>query len=287
MILILSCLSIIFPGSVAYDLKYGDNNSKNYPASLGDLPNINAIKLSGNELEVLAKVILLESSHHQHRSSICSFEGQSFKSFISNIVCNLLKEWGSRMPQVVIDFQIIDEYEYFNLKDFLSNHIVPYLYPANCKIPDILQKLTSENQISVGYCERTPDKDKVDIAFSLLSLNNSDIRNDCLALVECKNWFNEVSFTDIEEILSNSFQNPLCKINLIFCKHLIDPADPSTKQYYARKLESFCTRNKISVYSFKKTGPSSYKVNPFSGSRNMSESPEMVSFIFELTTFNP
>ena len=279
--MILSCLSIIFPNSsILHDLKYGEDVSGNSRISLTNLENVNAIKLNGNELEVLAAVTLLESSHHQHGLKNCSFRGQNIKSFICNIACNLLKKWE---PNVTIDLHSIDEGALFNLQDFLSNHIVPYLYPANCQVPDILEKLTDESQIYVGHCKRNSDNDKVDFSFSLSRLN-SDSQNDCLALIECKNWFNEVSLSNIEEILSKSFYNSRCTINFIFCKHLIDPVDPTTKPFFIKKFETFCQKNKICVYTFQKTGQVSYKAIPFPGTSKITEAPEMVSFIFELTT---
>ena len=93
-ILIMSCLSIIFPdSSVFHDLSYGKDVSGNINFDLSNLQNVNALKLNGNELEVFATVTLLESSHHQRGSIISSFAGQSVKSFLCNITCNLLQKW--------------------------------------------------------------------------------------------------------------------------------------------------------------------------------------------------
>ena len=173
---------------------------------------------------------------------------------------------------LTIDMHEIDGRAVFNLEQFLANLIVPYLYPANCQVPGILQKLTDiDNEIYFGSSERTSNMDQVDISFSLSRLN-SETGNDFLA-VECKNWFDEVSFTEIEEILSKSFQHRSCTINFIFCRKMKNSEDPSTKLYYLRKLANFCKNNKSVFYAFQSSGKFSYNIIPLAGTSEIKEAP--------------
>jgi len=188
-----------------------------------------------------------------------------------------------RRPEVVFDLGAINDCQ-FNLNSFLENHTVPYLYPANCRIPSILQELTGANLIYVGSCERARDRDEVDMIFSL-SRVGSVTQNDRVALVECKNWCTEVSLIKIEEILSKSYKDFKCTINFIFCNHITDPAETSRK-VSLNKLENFCRINRIHVFTFRKEEAKDYfTVIPFAGTKNVTEEPIMVSFIYELNMF--
>ena len=57
----------------------------------------------------------------------------------------------------------------FNLKLLLSSFTVPFLFAANCQVPEILVKLTELGIIQVGNCART----KIDFKFEIIPEESS------------------------------------------------------------------------------------------------------------------
>lgn len=106
-----------------------------------------------------------------------------------------------------------------------------------------------------------------------------------VALIECKNWKKELSYTDLINIMEKSFSHSNCKIHFVFCRKLKDRFAAKTKESYFKFLEKFCYKNCIYAYSFQRTEANSFKVIPFAGTNNPSP-PEMISFIYELNVFN-
>ena len=269
-LLILSCISLTSPNPVFMDIESSKSESRNSEGTIHDTINPLAIKLDGNELEMIATVTIIESSHHLFGSKNRTLEGQPIDVFVKNIANNLISTTND-----FFDFTYPDPKTEFDLENFLKKFHVPFLYPSNCEIPEVLEKLTSDNVIKVGYCGRTADREKIDFKFSV-----SKAPTNSLACVECKNWAQDLPLKDLIDILSKSLDKSDCAFNFLFCNSIVD-TDEITKKVIVSRFYGFCKSNKVNVYTFEKCDSLKLKVVPFANTFVNIE-PLMISFIFEL-----
>ena len=271
-LLILSCISLTSPNPVFMDIESSKSESRKLKGTIHDTGNPLAIKLDGNELEMIATVTIIESSHHPFGSKTRALEGQPIDVFVKNIANNLISTTNDFFD---FAYPYHDSETGFDLENFLKQFHVPFLYPSNCEIPEVLEKLTSDNVINVGYCGRTADKEKIDFKFSV-----AKEPTDTLACVECKNWAQDLPLKDLIDILSKSLDKPECAFNFLFCNSIVD-TDEVTKKVIIDRFHGFCKRNKVNVYTFEKCDSLELKVVPFATTLLNTE-PLMISFIFEL-----
>lgn len=239
---ILSCMFIVSKYSTIEDIVTGECLGKRGNPSLSSNTNPLAIKLDGNRLETLASVSLIDSSHHSLGSMHSTLSGQNGKIFIHNLLNNLIssREAGSRRNkkcEMIISSNL--------LENFLASIEVPFLYAANCTVPELLQKLTRSNcGINVGECKRTADKDKIDFKLDLFKTD----KGKRFAVGECKNWALPVPVPKIIEAIQKAWNTKDCILNLIFCTEMNDFETSRSKLHEMANVSIYMTvkhENKI------------------------------------------
>lgn len=279
------------------------NNKKNDP---GNYPNALAVKSDGNRLETFATASLIDASHHAMGNLLNTFEGQDGIIFVNNFIENLIFANRNRK---VRDFctQIKDEYQNdFNLKEFMANLKIPFLYSENCKIPEKLKKISAQNvdqlgkrSILIGEYSRPADREEIDGIFKCYkkvnilvpgrSLKRSKIeifeKRSCI--MECKNWKDSVPLSRIQKIIRKALgleekqKKELVQdavLNFIICNDILD-----AKNLTITNFNSFCKKNLVNVFKIEKSNDAIQIVEMI---EKLSSSPRLVCIIIELKTLN-
>ena len=282
---VLGCMSIISPNSVIHDAMEGILISSNSSVVVSSSPNP-----YGNRLELISAVSIIESSQHNYQSRESTLRGQSCVEFVKNIVINLRINLNSsenrRQNSVKVIFTNIPEKK-FDLESFLLSFSVPFLFALNCQVPNVLKELSDLGVINVGYCTRTPDKEKIDFKFQISSscfdsdsskLIHENEKFYCIA--ECKNWAAPILVYDLIDIIQKSYDIQTSCINLIFCNYLKDFNESDFK-----KLFSAVSKGLINIFKLEKVvgKPSTFTWKNIAGDF---ENPEFVVLIFELDVIN-
>ncbi len=122
---------------------------------IADLPNLNALKLSGNHLEVAAAFACIEASHHSGRVILKhSLAGQNGLTWIQNIASNCYI--GAGFDEIPIS---VTNEANFDLKNWLEHRVhIPFLHrigdQSNCIQIDHLMRRLSSNPVVGGDAAR-------------------------------------------------------------------------------------------------------------------------------------
>ena len=226
---ILACMFIVSDHSVVDDIIEGEALGKrSNPSLINFVLNPLSVKFDGNRLEILAAVSIIDASHHAVDAKNSTLSGQDGISFIKNLMNNLIfsKDQERRKNKCEMAFHVPTPTNdnkktriVFDLEKFLNSCRIPFLYSANCKVPEILQKLSKTGVIKVGECSRTADKDEIDFKFDLFCSGNQ--KKHC-AVGECKNWCTPIPFTVIMKAVEKALNTEGCRLNLIFCEEIKD-----------------------------------------------------------------
>ena len=200
------------------------NNKKNSPI---DAKNSLAIKSDGNRLETFVAAAIIDASHHPADSHFNTFEGQKGDTLVSNFIENLIFEnWDTRKLEENEDSCDIIKSEYkngFNLKGYLENLIIPFLYSENSKLPDALKQLSVQNadqlhktrSVLIDEYKRPADGKQIDGLFKCYQrpyetpsgTSSKRPKTETLpksCVLECKNRKNNILYGDLETIISKA-----------------------------------------------------------------------------------
>lgn len=247
-----------------------------------DIPNIKASRLSGIVLESVAIGTIVESSHYTYVERSGSLKGVPLTNFLSNILENLDSDCEisrDKRPDISVTHKP-------ELNEFMNSITVPFLFPANSKIPLIFAKVfspESNSSLRFGECKRTSDQEEIDACFDIFDERNSE---KALAVVECKNRKNTLSpsliMGNIEKAL-NFVKNhgeggKSCKLQLTFCQSLASFDHSNTK---CSKLEAYSSKNRINILCFKYK-EDKFELESVSKAFKLHNDPSMVVVIIEL-----
>ena len=146
---------------------------------------LSTIKRSGNALESLVAQSIINASHQS------SFRGIDFEKFLSKTLWNFnLPNETLKRIRLLIDSKISKS---------LENLSVPFLFPANLKVPEIFNEMfpKSESSIKFGSYFRTAENDSNNAVFDLTYKEPSTV--PVKAVVEAKS---NLSGSDYGEILT-------------------------------------------------------------------------------------
>ena len=239
----LACIFISTSSSITSLLNQGMQQISSSPLGTGDTHNPENEEF--NELEVLMCVCVLDASHHDYGDSKSNFKGQLGTNFIRNLVCNLIdRNDFRRRDSITIGYQ--NSREFYR---FLSKIRIPFLFPANCKLPTILvpcSRASSYNQRSmhVGKFERTFTLQQIDAKFHYFNQNNRQRTTFPTCFVECKFWRSNVLVNDLIRILAKFLRPPSSQLGLIVCNKV-------DSQYEINTLNTFCKKKKVNLFRFK------------------------------------
>ena len=299
-ITLLSCLFIKSSQSVAFDLEQGHDESTKIGFDTLTTSNSEALKLDGNKLEVLAAVSIIDASHRKNGSLTASLSGQNGLDFIENILGNIIRSRNYlRSTEILLEFPVISKKSSFPLDTFLENCKIPFLYPANLEVPKLLENLTKDGIVKVGYCERTKDKTKIDFkfAFDFLDfpipslpkksksekLSESEKRRKIekfYVVAECKNWASTIQSKDLISILEKSYTQEQSFLSLLFCNNLQTNLD--------QEFHKFCSEHDINVYKIvlrSKENQFTFSIEPVYVC-DISDLPQLICIIFETKVIN-
>ncbi len=98
-------------------------------AAIASLPNSNAIKLSGNHLEISAAMTCMDASHHSSGlDPIYSFAGQDGFTWLTKVLANCSFEKETFRTKY---FTITAKGNHFDLENYLRSTRIPFLYGVN------------------------------------------------------------------------------------------------------------------------------------------------------------
>lgn len=155
-------------------------------------------------LKFVPSICVIEATTHNFKNCCSTFSGQEGKSFLTNLVSNLIEEDKYRRSEnVTLNCDIIEA--------TLKCVHVPYLFPADMKLPEFFDQHFSStekfNNRSVHFGEF------IDHSFKFFIKNGTDIPSIGSCLVESEYW---------GKIMTTSALIPLLKkpsnMSLIFCK---------------------------------------------------------------------
>lgn len=278
---ILSCLWFPFAEPVTAILKSARKSNTSDPSAISDMPNVNAIKLPGNVLEISAAVSLVDASHHSferrggsgsNSSQVNTFAGQNGVDFIKNILVNMIDDLTVKKA---LKFSI--QFSHDDLTNFLSRCHIPFLYGIDRRI-EILDRISdSESSVFFDSLIRPSDDKQVDSYFKFKYDSDYSIMT-----AECKNRKEKMTSDKLEKILKKSL-NMSGKVCLVFCNEFIEIASDSSK------FMRLCRAKSINVYRIRRTQydpmyERSYLIEPFS---NVAlPSPQSICILFESRRVN-
>ena len=254
------------------------------PKTSGRTPNLSQNPpLSGEELEVLSSVCIIDASQHKIGSRYSNFGGQDGKSFLTNLIGNLVDAKGfSRADKVNLNCDIIG--------DFLDFVHVPFLFPANMKLPEFFKSKLSKPEgfnsrtVNFGEFGRTRNASEIDGIFNYFIKNGAN-RSPSVGIcsVECKNWQRNLLFKDLILILEKALKNS-AKISLIFCNSLGASKDKNLKSF-----ADYCNENEFLVLKLKNNKVQQdfkldFKLEPYC--RDLPSCFKSVCIIIELNVIN-
>ncbi len=236
---IMACLKVpIFRSTFACLTKYLLSQGVK-AESLIDFSSLEALKRSGNRLEMMASIGITDSSHYDSGSGECLLTGQPPKSFLTNLLRNCIKDDTifNKLPSLTINFDP-------KLAAWLTETIkIPFRYGINLndsgQIFKSMASLNTSHELVIRNYERCADDEKIEGFFPFLE--NEEV---CGCTIECKNTV-VLNVTTLKTALVKAFdmnkkivehQLPP-RLMLIFCKE-IDP-----KASISNELHDFCQQN--------------------------------------------
>jgi hypothetical protein len=246
----------------------------------GSAGNPLAEKRDGNRLEVLSTLCSSHSSHHDPLATRNTFKGQSGSQFFMNLLSDLMIS-SSKYP---INFNYdYAELENFDIQKYLEEEVlIPFLYVSNFELPQVFQEMMERSNIlnrsiNMGKLTRTTDKSRIDIQFPFYN-HGSNQNYNCK--IECKNWKNNVLYSDLLEIVKHALDINQLSMNIVICDQIGNPIGKTAKHF-----SNYCCDKQINVYRFVSSSTlSTFYLDPLS--EFLSESPLLVVIIIELKVVN-
>jgi len=278
----LSCQSIFNQKSISSSLKQGIEKAIASFENTGDASNPSQNRaLSGNYLEVLSSVCIIEASHHDIGFRTYTFTGQSGKSFLTNLVGNLIEANGfRRSTQVKLNCEIIES--------TIKTIHVPFLFPAGMELPSFFKKNLSgtvgfkNRSVNFGEFKRTTNSTQIDGSFNFFVNDNSRFNPLMeLCVVECKNWKANLLANHLTPILEKALKKS-AKLSLIFCNSL-----GSSKAETLKPLIAYCENKKVNALKLEKyIGDKNFKLISYCPDLKVDKNAEMICIIIELKVIN-
>lgn len=295
---ILACLFVHYSLPVARILHMAKNQTSKRSSNVFASPNREALKLSGNDLEVSVAATVTDASQHSfdHQTvqirhlrtaarlnayrTVYSFSGQNGTEFIKNLIVNLIIDTGfqmnpdNRISPISVSF---DNSVNFNLaRDLLDKCLIPFLYSINNPIPMLESFSDAQSGFFLSSYSRTKDKDQVDGKFKMLF----DGQPACVAS-ECKNWRSNIGVGILKKILEKASKHDNCLLSIVFCSSSVNPVAASA-------CLTYCETERINVYRVVRPIPSQYSYNivPYFRNDKIYSAPRMTCIIFESSNIN-
>lgn len=187
----------------------------------------NAATRSGNVLEVLSTISSINASHHDLDSEKMTFTGQGCKSYLSNLIKNLISADNCRIRS---DYKVA-----FPTKDvaFIFDRIhVPFLFPSNIPIPQSFwSRFTNADQfrtrsIHLGTVKRTVNRARIDFKFDLFLKDVSGTGyTKGICTIECKDSERDIEFAGLKDIFGKA-QNNGASLSLLICDKIVESSEP-------------------------------------------------------------
>ena len=233
--------SITTKNSIPNTLKTGLKISDADPRTTGRAPN------TSDELEVLSSICIIEASQHGVGEILSSFAGQDGKTFLTNLIGNLIEaDDFRRTAKLELNCEI--------MKNILDRVHIPFLFPAGMKLSDFLKNNFSRVEgfktrtVNFGEFRRTRNSTEIDGIFNyFIKTVTEEFPSVGVCSVECKNRIDNLLANDLILILEKA-KRKLANITLLFCNSLGDSRN-STLTNFA----SFCTNNKFAVLKLEQT----------------------------------
>lgn len=284
----LGCLCIKLSCSPNFILHEASHQRMVANTKISDLENLNAIKLSGNQLEVAAAITCAEASHHSGGTSPSySFQGQNALTWINNIVANCclkknsFREYGCTITQ--------NQANVFDLETWLRSLTIPFLYGINHQNA-WLDELSAAPQslIFARQYFRTADSASIDgcFQFSMLVRGLTELRT---CTVECKNYSAKVGAYELDKLVVKAINgrkfDPRTGVQLsqdsrfqpdfflIFTNEITNPGTNS-------RLRTTCLDKMINLYCLR----SNLNLVPFHDQWTVFEEPKTVGIVIEMDT---
>jgi hypothetical protein len=278
---LLSCLCIKLDRSTNCILYLANRRNMISNTSIAELVNLNAIRLSGNYLEVAATMACAEASHHTGGSNpVYSLHGQDGLTWLKNVVANccLFEKFRE------VELNVEDS----RLEAWLKTLRIPFLSGVNHK-NEMLKKLSKVPESGV-FCRsifRCPNSEGIDGRFEFSQHNQL---KECS--IECKNYDEPLGATEIYDLFVSAmngkrttdptpptFQN-IPYLFLIFTNDVKEPKGSS-------KLETLCERHEINLYRITESRLVSSIQLCFHDRRwKKFANPKSVGILFEIDTIN-
>lgn len=278
-ITLLACYFIPLSRPIASILEQARYSSSSRPDSLIDSSNTEALSLKGNFLEVIATAAIIDASHHGFRHiSTASISGQDGKTFIKNLIVNLIKDKHFRKNDR-INFPVTIGFD-AQLNGLLKNILIPFLFSCNWPVPKILRKLSTSDEISIEPYYRTANKTEIDAKFDIfMKLRSEDnFLSRVLAGIECKNWASKLKSDEMQSIIAKALAN-FCRLNIIFCNKIINFTRTGSL------LSEFCRTNNVNIYRLHQMAPQkSFDLVPFND--NNRDDATLICIILESDIIN-
>ncbi len=230
---IIGSLAIKFTSPIFLIFPEAFSANQSAPEGIANATNPEAVKLSGNHLEVASGVSVVDASQHSSENRLLSFIGQHGVTFVANVLVNCLKI--KNMPQLPITCTFEDA----NLKAWLKCITLPFLYSLNVTNNAFDHWARHDSSAFMSSYTRTKDYSQVD---GLFKFKHNALKGQELlqGAVECKNRANEFDVGELEEVLTRSTKAK-AKLTLVFSKRFKLPERNS-------KAVQQCQDGKINIY---------------------------------------
>ncbi len=281
----LTCLCMKLNVSPSFILEHANEQLMAKNLRIAQLSNSNAVKLSGNNLEVAAAMICADASHHTSELvPIYSLAGQDGYTWLSNIVANCSFSLNFRGNSLEINDRTSKTP--FDLKNWLESLQIPFIYGIN-NPNSMLDELSSTRKTGIfarNY-ERTQDKLSIDGRFEIYTPGGLE---ECT--VECKNYSESIGAHEVSKLIQKAINasesGQLSKLLLVFTNELKQPAAVSA-------LMETCINEKINLYRLYRKPEmieDSLKLvvvlEPYHNEWALLEHPDSVGIVLELDQIN-
>lgn len=283
-----ACQGITTPISIPYAFSEGLEFSDANPLTTGRATNTTQnVPLNGGELEVLSSTCIIDASQYCDGSSASTFTGQDGKTFLTNLIGNLIKDNGyRRSSKVELNCNVIQE-------AYLDRVVVPFMFPAGMKLPEFFKNNFYKPEgfvtrsVNFGEFERTENSTQIDQKFRYF-LKNGPRTDPSIGIcsVECKYWRVNLFAGDLVPILEKAKRN-LANICLLFCNSLGNSTVGTLNSF-----TTFCNDKRILLFRIAKVqeqvvGKKKFELVPYCpGLTTTTTDVLMTCIIYELNVIN-
>lgn len=281
-------LAVVNEGSITDHFRKGMEKINASHLGTGDTRNMaQGVSLNGNELEVLATVCMIESSHHGIGEKGPTFHGQSGKSFLTNLIENLIYDNGFRRANNVL----IDFHER-TIGNILKSMHIPYLFPSGMDLPKFFKDHLSDakgfNNRSVNFGEfhRTKNAQKIDATFKYFIKNEKNLLPSVeICAVECKNWSENLSFGELELIIDKAVEN-FANLSLVVCNSTGGAHDNTIDIFKQKSIKNGWNVLKISNGDRLGPGTKNFNLDRYCHQFPFAAKPALTCIVLELNVIN-